>query len=161
MINDLRSHLPIYKYFDDCTVYEIVSRSSTSSLQSSIDNISEWTDYNNMRLNVKRTKDLRISFTRSPLALDILSSADTEIDIVSRFKLLAVTISSNLTWTSHINDKCTKASKLLHALRILKRSGASPTVYCTFIRPVLEYACQVWHFSLPRYLDDDLFNVVH
>ena len=122
MINDFGAHLPIYKYVrvDDCTVYEIVSRSSTSSLQTSIDKISEWTDYNNMRLNIKKTKELRVSFTRSSLALDNHSSADTEIDVVDHFKHLGVTISSNLTWTSHINNMCSKASKRLYALRIQK-----------------------------------------
>lgn len=61
-----------------------------------------------MRLNVKKRKELRISvsFTRSPLALDNLSSADTEIDVVDHFKFLGVTISSNLTWTSDVNDIC-------------------------------------------------------
>ena len=53
-------------------------------------------------------KELRISvsFTRSPLALDNLSSADTEIDVVDHFKFPGVTISSNLTWTSDVNDIC-------------------------------------------------------
>lgn len=63
-----------------------------------------------MRLNVKKRKELRISvsFTRSPLALDNLSSADTEIDVdvVDHFIFLGVTISSNLTWTSDVNDIC-------------------------------------------------------
>ena len=58
---------------------------------------------------------------------------------------------------------CINASKRLYALRILKRSGAPPkdliTVYCAFIRPVLEYACQVWHFSLPQYLADEIESV--
>ena len=58
---------------------------------------------------------------------------------------------------------CINASKRLYALRILKRSGAPPkdltTVYCAFIRPVLEYTCQVWHFSLPQYLADEIESV--
>ena len=74
-----------------------------------------------------------------------------------------MTISSNLTWTSEINDICAKASNRLYALRILKRSGASLkdliTVYCAFIRPHLEYARQVWHFSLPQYLADAIESV--
>ena len=163
MINDLGSHLPMYKYVDDCTIYEIISKPSTSSLQTSIDNISEWTKNNNMKLNVQKTKELRISFSKFPLTLQNLSSADTELDAVQQFKLLGVTVSSNLTWNAHINVICAKASKRLYALRILKRSGAPPkdivTVYCSFIRPVLEYACQVWHFSLPQYLSDQIESV--
>jgi hypothetical protein len=63
--------LPLYKYVDDCTVYEIVSRSSpNSTLQANIDSINDWTDRNNMRLNVSKTKELRVSFLKDPLAFD-------------------------------------------------------------------------------------------
>ena len=33
------------------------------------------------------------------------------------------------------------------------------TVYCSFIRPVLEYACPVWHTSLPKFLIDELEHI--
>ena len=114
MINDLDCNLPIYKYVDDCTVYEIIPRSSTtSSLQLAIDQITEWTEYNNMSLNVKKTKELRISFLTKPVQFDNLTSAGTEINIVDNFKLLGVTISSDLTWNTHIDVICAKASRRL------------------------------------------------
>ena len=163
MINDLESILPIYKVVDDCTVYEVLPKSAISALQTNIDGISEWIHNNNMLLNVKKTKELRISFTKFPLDLQNLLSANSEIKVVDEFKLLGVTISSDLSWNSHINDICSKASKRLYALRVLRRSGAPPkdliTVYCAFIRPVLEYACQVWHFSLPKYLCDQIESI--
>ena len=31
--------------------------------------------------------------------------------------------------------------------------------FTTIIRPVLEYACQVWHFNIPGYLSDDIERV--
>ena len=98
-----------------------------------------------MSLNVKKTKELRISFFNKPVQFDNLTSAGTEINIVDNFKLLGVTISSDLTWNTHIDEICAKASRRLYALRILERSGAPPKdimcVYSAFIRPVLEYAC--------------------
>ena len=164
MINDLDCNLPIYKYVDDCTVYEIIPRSSTtSSPQLAIDQITEWTEYNNMSLNVKKTKELRISFLKKPVQFDNLTSAGTEINIVDNFKLLGVTISSDLTWNTHIDVICAKASRRLYALRILKRSGAPlkdiMSVYSAFIRLVLEYACQVWHFSIPQHLNHQIEQV--
>ena len=72
-------------------------------------------------------------------------------------------ISSDLTWNAHVDYICTKASKRLYALRILKRSGAPAndliTVFCAFIRPVLEYASPVWHFSLPQFLADQIESI--
>ena len=48
-------------------------------------------------------------------------------------------------------------------LYVFRNSGAPQkdliTVYCAFTRPVLEYACQVWHFSLPQYLADEIDSV--
>ena len=30
------------------------------------------------------------------------------------------------------------------------------SVYVSVVRPVLEYACPVWHINLPQYLSDDI-----
>ena len=50
-----------------------------------------------------------------------------------------------------------------YALRIVKHSGAPPkdltAVYCAFIRLVLEYTCQAWHFTLPQWLADEIESV--
>ena len=42
----------------------------------------------------------------------------------------------------------------------LKRAGTRQTdlvtVYGSVVRPVLEYACPVWHTNLPKYLSDNI-----
>ena len=42
----------------------------------------------------------------------------------------------------------------------LKRAGISQldlvTVYISVVRPVLEYACPVWHTNLPKHLSDSI-----
>ena len=44
-------------------------------------------------------------------------------------------------------------------LRLLKQSNADIniliTVYTTVIRPVLKYACPLWHFNIQDYLSDN------
>ena len=102
MINDLQINTLMYKYVDDCSTYEIVSRSSpTSSLQANINTINDWTNHNNMRVNVSKTKEMCISFlTRVPMVFDALSSSGLNIEIVQTFKLLGVIISSDLTWNA-------------------------------------------------------------
>ena len=53
-----------------------------------------------------------------------------------------------------------KAAKRVYMIYHLKRSGISQTdlvkVYMCIVRPVLEYACPVWHTNLPIYLSDDI-----
>ncbi|KAK2179169.1 hypothetical protein NP493_505g01046 [Ridgeia piscesae] len=42
----------------------------------------------------------------------------------------------------------------------LKRAGITQkdlvSVYVSVVRPVLEYACPVWHTNLPQYLSDNI-----
>ena len=85
------------------------------------------------------------------------------LEVVNTIKLLGVYLPSDLKWTTHVRHISTKASKRLYALRILKRNGVQPsdlkTVYFSFIRPVLEYACPVWHTPLPKFLTDELEHI--
>jgi hypothetical protein len=112
---------------------------------------------------LKPKKCLRISFFKVPLKFDTISLFGLNIEIVQTFKLLGVIISSDFTWNAHVHYICTKPSKRLYALRILKRSGAPAndliTVFCAFIHPVLEYASPVWHFSLPQFLADQIETI--
>ena len=56
-----------------------------------------------------------------------------------------------------------KAAKRLYILGILRCSNESTTdlvtVYVTLIRPLLEYGCIVWHFSIPLCLSDRLESI--
>jgi hypothetical protein len=107
-----------------------------------------------------------------PMHTQVTTNTHTQMHVASQhpwvknvqtFKLLGVIISSDLTWNAHVDYICTKASKRLYALRILKRSGAPAndliTVFCSFIRPVLEYAWPVWYFSLPQFLADQIESI--
>ena len=64
----------------------------------------------------------------------------------------------------NIQGKFKKIHRELFFLRNhLKRSGAPAKdliiVYCAFIRPVLEYASPVWHFSLTQSLSDQIEHI--
>ena len=165
MVNDLTTAFPLYKFVDDCTVSEVVSLTpgSTSNLQREIDDIARWTSNNNMKLNAKKTKEFIVTFAKSQPSLQPLVINDQPLELVHTIKLLGVHLSNNLKWDIHIEHVCTKASKRLYALRILRRSGVPSkdlrSVYCSFIRPVLEYACPVWHSSLTSKLDDEVEKI--
>ena len=71
----------------------------------------------------KRPKNLGShSLKKSHRFLD-LSAKNNTVDVVSQFKLLGVIISSDQTWNSHIDYICSKASKRLYSIRILKSFG--------------------------------------
>lgn len=64
----------------------------------------------------------------------------------------------------HVNEVVKKAVSTLYLLRQLKRANVAPvdllSFFVTCIRPVMEYACQVFHKSLPAYLSDELEKVI-
>ena len=55
-------------------------------------------------------------------------------------------------WTTHVDAIVANAASRLHFLQQLKRAGAPirdlPHFYTAIVRPVLEYACPVWHSGL-------------
>ena len=162
MINDLTTNLPLYKYIDDCSIFETVSPSSTSSLQNGVNQINQRTLANNVRINATKTKVLTVNFSKSPDTMDPLVN-DQPVDSVESFKLLGIHIKSDLKWDLHVETICAKANKRPYAMRLLRRSGASPedlrTIYYCFVQPILEYVCPVWHPSLTVSLCNELEQI--
>ena len=109
-----------------------------------------------MQLNVKKTKELRISFLNDSLCFEQLTTNNDQVEVVSYFKLLGLIITSNLSWNQHVIYICSKASKRLYAIRLSKRAGVSSSdltnIFCSVVRPILGYGCQVWHFTLTEKL---------
>ena len=75
------------------------------------------------------------------------SICDSVIQQTNSAKYLGVTITSNLSWSEHINKTTNKANSTRAFLqRNLKQCQASvkSACYTTYIRPMLEYASTVW-----------------
>ncbi len=168
MINDLKIVSPLsnnWKYVDEVTISEIVPTRGVSILQNDLDAIGNWTSTNNMKLNPKKCKEMIVSFRRDieqpPPTLVV---ENISLERIESHKVLGLTIQNNLKWDLHISEIIvTKASKRLHILRVLKRSGVSPfhllRVYFALIRSLLEYCCLVWHSSLTINLSDKIERV--
>eukprot|EP00061_Rhincodon_typus_P002094 g16594.t1 len=84
-----------------------------------------WCNENNLSLNVGKTKELFINFRikrgeHAPICIN-----GTEVDRVKSIKFLGVTITHDLSWTSHVNATVKKAQQCLFFLRQLRKSGTS------------------------------------
>ena len=68
------------------------------------------------------------------------------------YKYLGITLTSNLCWSPHVMNCCNKARRLVGLLyRQFYENATSPTLlklYCSFIRPHLEYAAIAWNPAL-------------
>ena len=66
-------------------------------------------------------------------------------------------------WNDHVDTITSKAARRLYLLSQLKRAGISPddllAFYYSVIRSVLEFSCQLFHRSLPKYLSDDIERI--
>jgi len=155
MVKDMKVKLPLYKFVDDTTSFEVCQRNSVSTdLQETADDIQGWCQQNHMVINPKKTKEMRIDFARNPPTIQDIVINGQNIEQVKHSKLLGVTISDNLTWNLHVENITKKASQRLFFLRLLKRANVSidklVKVYCSLMRSVLEYACQIYHGGLTK-----------
>ena len=160
-INDLQTPCPMFKYVDDSTVFDVCNNSSVPMLQESADIITDWSRNNDMRINATKTKEMVICFCRNDdhvASIPRIVIDNNDIARVTQAKVLGVTLSSDLTWNAHVD-----ARKRVFTIYQLKRAGIRQCdllrVYVSVIRPVLEYACPVWHTSLPMYLSDNIETI--
>ena len=83
--------------------------------------------------------------------------------LVKNVKLLGVTISNELKWDTHVSNIVKQANVSLSMFKLLNEFNCprkhSLRVYLSFIRPLLEYACPVWHSQLSNELSDKIESV--
>ncbi len=162
LINDLSTtgSCNIWKYVDDTTISEMIPKGQGSDLQGVVDDLSRQVAMNGFQLNEDKCKELHISFSRSSFEFDAIVVNNKELKCVQKVKLLGVTLSDDLKWNAHIVEIVKKVNKRLYFLRQLKRAQVKSkeliTFYLTCIRPVTEYACALFHYSLPQYLSVEL-----
>ncbi|KAK2173203.1 hypothetical protein NP493_892g00000 [Ridgeia piscesae] len=63
-ISDLRTIVPLYKYVDDSTLFEICDRNDVSVIQESVDIAARWIEQNDMNINSEKSKVIIISFAQ-------------------------------------------------------------------------------------------------
>ena len=152
-----------FGYTNSVSKFEICDRNDVSVIQESVDIAARWTEQNDMKINSEKSKEIIISFAQDGnfrSTIPNIKIDGRDIAQVCRAKLLGVTISQDLTWNKHVDNIVKKSGKRLYMLYQLKRAGITQkdlfSVYVSVVRPVLEYACPVWHTNLPQYLSDNI-----
>ncbi|CAB3977035.1 RNA-directed DNA polymerase from transposon X-element [Paramuricea clavata] len=116
-----------------------------------------------LQLNCRKCKELPITFSRSRNLPSPVNVEGSTIIPVSKVKLLGVTINSTLTWNDHIEEIVKKASRKQYFLVQLKKAKVPAreivAYYCACIRSAIDYACPKFHYSLPKYLQEDLERI--
>ena len=166
MINDLSppsTLFDLWKYVDDTTVSEVVKKGQISFAQQAVDHISEWSGNNLFQLNREKTKELVISLSHASPQFPPVTMDGGLIEVTEKAKLLGVIINNSLTWNDHVEELVINAGRKLYFLTQLKRARVTSqdlvAFYCACARSSLDYACAVFHFSLPQYLQTELERI--
>ena len=119
------------------------------SLQNDIDSLYLWSSDSLLDFNVIKCKYMIISRKKRPnLPSCNLKLNNIPLEEVDEYKYLGVWLTSDLSWSKHIEYICSKARKKIGALyRQYYKYASCETmlkIYLTCIRPDLEYAVQVW-----------------
>ncbi|KAI8492567.1 hypothetical protein Bbelb_296080 [Branchiostoma belcheri] len=143
---------PTWAFVDDLNLIESRVLSDQSRLQNDLNELSTWSDKNNMKLNPGKCKTVHVCFCRNPSPPPPLSINGHVLEVVKSAKCLGITFQSDLRWDTHVAEVTKKGSQRLHLLCRLRQFNVPAddlvTVYTCFIRPVLEYGAPVWHPGL-------------
>ena len=107
-----------------------------------------------MTFNVSKCKCMVISRKRN-VNTPSLTLNSSHLEVVECYKYLGLLLSSDFSWSSHIEAMCAKVRRLLGLLYRQFSINTNPHVmaklYLVLIRPHLEYGAQVWHPHLVKH----------
>ena len=97
MINDLDvSGVSLWKYVDDLTVSEIVSKNMTSNIQSIVDDIQSQSESLKFTLNEDKCQEMRIQFSKVQSQCLPLTIYSKKLALVNQAKMFGNIISNDL-----------------------------------------------------------------
>ena len=159
-INDLQpQQCKTHKYMDDTTITECLGPMERSNMPHILQEVNEWSNRHKMNLNATKTKEMVVSFTKTPFP-DELELNNAMIKRVNHCKLLGITIQCDLKWDIHINHVLSKAARRIFFLASLRRAGVKSEqlllYYNACIRSMMEYGSEVFHAGLTQKQSADL-----
>lgn len=135
-------------YADDMKIFAPISNlSDCYKLQCDLDRFCSWSIDNKLLLNVSKCRIISFFRKRSPILQQYLLY-NTAIDRVEFISDLGVVFCFDLSFTKHINSIINKAYIMLGFIKRNCKEFCDPltlkSLYVSFVRSTLEYACQVW-----------------
>ena len=101
-----------------------------------------------MTFNVAKCKTLHFSKKKFPTYQSQYHLGGQPLERVSVIKDLGVSVSCDLQWGRHIAQTVSKSNKILGLIKRVCRdmndTQTRKVLYCTLIRPRLEYCCSLW-----------------
>ena len=156
-INDIAScvsHSTLRCFADDTRICRSISDlNSVLELQSDLEEVTKWSARNNMFEYICHLANKRNSIHQLPFAhehFQYTTSTGTILTPVDHLRDLGITVSNDLSWTSHIRSSCDKVRKMaawVFSVFHTRNTGVMLTLYKSLVRSHLEYCSPLWNPS--------------
>ena len=130
---DRRQFPCMYKYVDASTL--LCEMNSISLMQESVNIATEWTNNNDMKNNLGKSKERLISYTHSGNLGNEVPNILIESKVVERVdhvKLLGITFSYDLIWKRYVDNTVKKAKKRMYMLYQLNEQVLSKLTWSRY-----------------------------
>ena len=135
-------------YADDTTLYCNVNPNVADDLLNcELSKICDWLGANKLALNVSKTKYMVFHTANKHVAYLKLNINGNNIERVTNFNFLGLTLSLTLSWNQHINKISLKISKsigILYRLRDIYPRAVLENLYNALITPHFNYCILCW-----------------
>ena len=140
-------------FADDTTIHTSDKKLDKvySSLQNSVDDLINWTEYNHMSLHPQKTKYMLITtrqkrqnIKNNPHSLLIGNDAIAEVE---EHKVLGVNIDNNLSWAHHVRSLCKTMSRKIYLLNRIKHfldPHSRLLFFNAYIQTITDYCSTIW-----------------
>ena len=104
-------------FADDCNLYRPIRHfSDCETIQNDLDKLAQWEQQWGMQFQRSKCSSMSVTRSKTPFKCNYILKGHT-VESVETAKNLGITISSNMTWNTHINNLTSKALKLLGYFR--------------------------------------------
>jgi hypothetical protein len=145
-VNDVTHNIEsdIHLFADDTSLMEIIDNYNVSyaKLNRDLVRLSLWAEKWMITFNAAKTVYIKISRNTFPAPEPILKLNGVVIKETTNHKHLGLTFNKTLTWSDHIDNLVSKASKCVGLLQRICRDiprECLEILYKSMIRPILEY----------------------
>ena len=135
-------------YADDSKMFRVIkNEAEVEQFQGDLSNVHDWSRRWRMQFNTKKCKFMRLTHKKSFKHIHYDMNGDL-LDRVKSVKDLGISVTDNLRWSQHIQEITLKANRTLglvkRVCRDIKDVHIRKALYCSLVRPQLEYASERW-----------------
>ena len=143
-------------FADDCILYRTIeNHQDCVTLQMDLNKLALWGSTWGMQYHPQKCNSLSITRSHQPHAFNYTLKGHV-LESVNTAKYLGITLSSNMSWDTHINNITAKANKILSVLRRnfqIKQEETKSLAYKSMVRSNLEYCSSICAPHTKQHID--------